>query len=166
MKDTATERVDEALASGRISAEEAARIKERIAAGNLGFGPGGFAGPAGMRRGGPGGPGGFGIGIHAGGEDLATFLGIATDQLRQELRGNSLAQVAANHGKSRDELKQFLAGEFQERLTQGQTNGRINDEQAARMLTEFNARLDQMIDRELPEEMPAGGPRFRMGNRN
>jgi hypothetical protein len=60
---------------------------------------------------------GRGGGIKIDSEALATFLGTTTDELRTELRsGQSLAQIAEAHGKTRDELKSYLIDQYSAKL--------------------------------------------------
>jgi hypothetical protein len=83
LEDVLKERLDEAVAKGRLTQEEADRILER--AGERGF-------PLG-----PGGPG-FHVEFHGGPfmEAAAKALGLSEDALRAQLEdGKSLAQVAA-----------------------------------------------------------------------
>ena len=134
LKQTALQQVDAALAAGRLTPEEAQRARDRINSGDFpGFGPGG--------------PGGRGGGLHISHEGIAEFLGITPQQLRTELQGKSLAQVAQAHGKTRDQLKQFIVSSAQTRLAEAVRTGRITQQQADRMLEALNRNLDQMIDR-------------------
>jgi len=120
---TKDDMIDEAVANGRISPERGEELKQRSLDDALdrfdhfgGFG--GFAerdgskdGPS-LRR------------MHAmpwlifGRLDAAAdIIGIDRAELVQELlRGKSLAQVAEEHGVSRDELKQGLLDRYDERL--------------------------------------------------
>ena len=145
VKQTATQQIDAEVAAGRIPADRAQQIKDGINQGNLpGFG---FGGPGG--HGGRGGPGG--IGGMMGSQELATFLGVTQDQLRQEMPGKSLAQVAQAHGKSADQLKQFLTTQVTTRMNEAVQSGRITQDQANQRLTEFRNNLDTMINRVMPQ---------------
>lgn len=120
MQKTELQRIDDAVAAGRLTADQAAAAKARIASGQ----PSGPGGP-----GAQGGPGRSGGALAA----AATASGIDAKTLMTEMRaGRSLAQVAAAHGKSRDELK-------------------------AALQQQFSASLDAMIDR-VPPVRPAGAP--------
>jgi hypothetical protein len=128
---TAGQLIDEAVAAGKLTAEQAAQAKARIASGEKGPGLFGFAGPhmGGKGHGGPGGPGGM-PGARApqsngnqrgpiGGPNAAAAAAIGIDAatLQSELRaGKSLAEIAAAHGKTRDALKAALAGEQSKKL--------------------------------------------------
>jgi len=124
---TAGQLIDEAVAGGKLTAEQGAQAKARIAAG----GPGvfGFAGPkfAGKGHGGPGGPGGLPGRPGAQGDKrgpvggpnatAAAAIGIDVATLQTELRaGKSLAEIAAAHGKTRDQLKAALSADQGKKL--------------------------------------------------
>ena len=144
---TLNQLIDAAQAAGTITADQATQAKARVTqdgGSHLGGMPfGGEHGP-GMGKGGPGGqggqrgPGGPGMGAGIAGPreavgEVATYLGIDAKTLMTELQsGKSLAQVAQDHGKSRDDLKAALSAKF----------GTV---------------LDQLIDRTF--QMPQGGPR-------
>ncbi len=131
--------IDELEANGAISAERATEMRTRAGEAGAGF----------MLGGGKGGPGGD----HRGGRggmmnsaDLATFLGVTEDTLRTELSTQSLATVAQNHGKSRDQLKAFLSAEQKTHLDEQVAAGRMTQAQADAKLAEFSANLDTRID--------------------
>ena len=160
IKQTAVQYVDEALAAGRITPEQATAAKERINSGELGglgFGLHAFGGPKIERRG-PGGPGALKGAMGVAHEALAQFLGVTAEQLKTELDGKSLAQVAAAHGKSADELKQFILGEAETRLNAAVTAGRIDQAHATQLLDALKANLDAMINHVHQAPQP-GGPR-------
>ena len=140
LKQTALQEVDAALAAGRITQQQADRAKERINADEFfPFGPFRFGGPGMM-----GAKIGFG---HASREELAQFLGITPEQLRQELPGKSLAQVAQAHGKTADQLKEFIISNAQQELAQAVAAGRITQQQADAALEALRNRVDDMINR-------------------
>jgi hypothetical protein len=133
--------------AGRLTQEQADRINQQIdQSGGLGMG---------LFRGGPGGRHGHrgGMGHHAPmSTDLAAFLGMQPGELATELQaGKTLAQVAQEHGKSRDDLKAHLTVQEQARLNEGVQAGRITQEQANQRLQDLSGRLDQMIDRTGPK---------------
>lgn len=140
------EEIDERVASGDLTQEQADAIKARIAAlpddALLG-------GPHGRGFGGPGRHGHFAMAV---GADLAEFLGITTEELRTELQadGATLATVAAAHGKTRDELKSFLTSQIKARLDERVANGDLTQEEADERLANRTEKIDDIIDRELP----------------
>src|SRR5256885_149136 len=82
-------------------------------------GPGGRGGPGGA--GGPGGPG-----VRQDPAAHATYLGITRTRLQSERKaGSSLATIATNHGKTRDQLKAFLTTQEQTNLAAAVTAGRL-----------------------------------------
>ena len=143
---TNTQVIDEKVADGSLTQDRADALKQRIANGDTFFG-------IGDGRGGPGGPGGdhggrgFG-GPGMGGDQasLATFLGIDEATLRTELQTKSLATVATDHGKSRDQLKTFLTDSVKTALAQAVTDGKLTQAQADERLTQFTTNLDTEID--------------------
>jgi hypothetical protein len=147
------ETIDAKLAAGEITQAQADAAKDRINNSDgvfFGVGPMGDHG-----RGGPGGPGMMGE-DHAA---LATLLGIDEATLRsEEQAGNSLATIAQNHGKSRDDLKAFLTSQEQAELSQAVTDGKITQAEADTHLQQFSADLDARIDAvHTPGEGPRGG---------
>jgi hypothetical protein len=167
LKQTAVQYVDEALAAGRITAEQATAAKERINSGDLGklgFGLHGFDGPN-LERRGPGALGGprvlkAAVGVAS--EALAQFLGVTAEQLKTELDGQSLAQVAAAHGKSADQLKQHIVSTSEQRLNEAVAAGRIDQAHATQMLDALKANLDAMINQvhQPRAPRPAAGAEF------
>jgi len=157
LKKTAKDQVAADLAAGKITQAQADAANTRIDAGDFRFGPGGG-------HGGPGGEGRHG----GGGMDeaaLTSFLGIDAATLRTERQaGNSLATIASNHGKSRDELKAFLTDQEKTEVATAVTNGAMTQAQADAHLQQFTANLDQMIDGTGgPKGMGGHGPRGGQG---
>jgi AraC-like DNA-binding protein len=162
------DRVAQALKDGKLTQQQADAMNKRIDQ-STGLG---FMGGPGMHRGdgkgpgpgaGPGrGPGGGSGGMHGQAGpfgDVAGFLGIKPPELFQQLRGGkTLAQVAQDHGKSRDDLKTYLTTQLKNRLAQAVQSGRLTQAQADDMLKSMSGRLDQMIDRVGGGRPPGGGP--------
>jgi hypothetical protein len=152
------ERVAADLAAGRITQAQADQANQRIdQAGGLNF-IGGKGGPGGH------GPGGHGPGLRGGigGAELATFLGVQPAELMTAMQsGKTLAQLAQEKGKSRDDLKSFLTTQERTKLSQAVTAGRLTQAQADERLARLTSNLDALIDRTGP---PAGGPGVREGH--
>jgi polyhydroxyalkanoate synthesis regulator phasin len=134
--------IDQAVAAGRLTQAQGDRMKQRI---DQNGGRGALRTPqlpARAQR--PALPA-----IRATMADLATFLGFPNAQaLGQELRaGKSLATIAGEHGKSRDQLKQYLGDQAKARADEAVKNGRLTQEQATRLLQGFTQSLDRVIDR-------------------
>jgi L-serine deaminase len=124
-----------------------ARTDAGLPAGGPGF-PGG-RGP----RGGQGpGRGGFGVDFNA----AATAIGIPAAQLRTELQGKSLAQVATAHGKTGSDVATALKTAAHTRIDAAVTAGKLTADQAATQKTQIDSRIDQMVNQVLPTGRPAG----------
>jgi hypothetical protein len=153
LKNAAHTRIDQAVTAGRLTAAQAAtqktavdqRIDQQVnevkQAGGRGF---------------PGGAGGFG----RGGFDptaAATAIGIPADQLRTELQGKSLAQVAQAHGKTAADVATALKNAAHTRIDQAVTSGRLTAAQAATEKTNVDQRIDQLVNQVLPQRGPRRG---------
>jgi ribosome recycling factor len=112
---------------------------------------GGFPGARG--RGGPrGGFGAFNFQV------AAQTLGITPQQLRTELAGKSLAQVAQAHGKTGADVATALKNDANQRIDQAVTSGRITSDQGNQRKTATDQRIDQLVNQVMPQGGPAGGP--------
>ncbi|HLZ27736.1 MAG TPA: hypothetical protein VKV73_10490 [Chloroflexota bacterium] len=122
---------------------------------------GGF--PGGRGRGGPGpARGGFGVDFNA----AATAIGIPASQLRTELNGKSLAQVATAHGKTANDVATALKNAAHTRIDAAVTAGKLAADQAATRKTQVDARIDQLVNQVMPTRGPAGlGARPGFGGR-
>jgi polyhydroxyalkanoate synthesis regulator phasin len=142
MTQVASDMLDQAVADGKLTQDEADAIRARIEAGDVPF----FFG-----RGHHGGPGhgfrhGFMIGVTL--DKIATFLGINVSDITDALRNDqSLAQIAEAHGKSRDELKTFILDETKARLDEKVADGGLTQQEADDKLQEISDRVDNLIDR-------------------
>jgi len=169
------DRLDAAVAAGRLTKAQAARIKQQVQNDPnfpLGFGHLGFAGPPGGFRGPPGGfggpPGGPGErhGLHGGLLPAAAkYLALSNTQLMTQLAsGKTLAQLANKPGKSAAGLKQALTAAFKAKLDRAVAAKRLTSSQEQQLLSRWRSRLDQLINRRPPRfDAPRGGglPRFR-----
>jgi ribosomal protein S20 len=114
---------------------------------NGGFGFG--RGPGGPPRGGPG--GGFDVNV------AAQTIGISPQQLRQELAGKSLAQVAQAHGKSGDDVDAALKNAANTRIDQAVSSGRLTSDQGNTQKSNIDTRIDQLVNQVMPQA-GQGGP--------
>jgi hypothetical protein len=172
--DARNDEIDQAVADGELTQEQADRLKEKLddlpegAPFLHGFGPK-FGGPGfGFEMRGAPGAFGFGfIGPGLGGEDyqqkLADFLGVSVEDLRSELQadGANLASVAEAHGKSRDELKTFIVDEVTTALDARVADGDLTQEQADDILAKAEGVVDHMIDAEFGMKMRGGDFHFK-----
>ena len=114
------------------------------------------SGPNGGDRRQGGGPNG-GQRIGGGLDAAAQALGISTDQLRQELQGTTLAQVAQAHNVDPTTVANALKAAANARIDQEAAAGRIPADQVATAKQQAAQRIDQMMT----QVAPSGGP----GNR-
>src|SRR5437879_7212721 len=136
LKKALENRVDDAVAAGRLTKAQGDELKQRIASGGLPM----FGGP-GFHHDGP-----FG-GLDA----AATYLGLTEDQLRAQLEsGKSLADVAKAQGKSVDGLKQAMLTAIKAKLDQAVKDGRLTSDQRDQILAKITADLDNLINGTLP----------------
>ena len=165
LKGAASDRVDAAVAAGRLTKEQGDAIKQRIQSATalppLGLGPGLH-----MRGGGPGGPGmmmrpGFGFGPGKSLSTAAKFLGLTDAELRTQLRdGKSLADIAKDKGKTAADLKAAMKSAITAELDQAVKDNKLTADQRTRILTNIDTRLDNLINDTPPKGGPAR-PRFR-----
>jgi hypothetical protein len=151
MKQATLDRVNAALAAGKITQAQADAIKSRIAqSGALFIGPG-FGGRFGMVR--------PGFGLRAGGQVVAGYLGISTATLRQDLAsGKTLAQIASTTpGKSVSGLESAITTAAKAKLDKAVANQRITAAQESQMLSKLSQALPTLVNRSLPAGV---GPRF------
>jgi hypothetical protein len=111
-------RIDAAEKAGRLSSERAANLRERVSEGNLCEG----ARHAKMR-----------IAARGMMRAAAEFLGLDRDELRAQLPGSSLADLAKKQGKSVDALTAAMVAPGEERLAKAVASGRISQARADEM---------------------------------
>lgn len=142
-------RLDEAVAAGRLTQEQADRMKERLRAGDVplfGHGLRGMHGPGhGLARGG-----------HL--EAAASYLGLSEAALRDQLEaGKTLAEVAKARGKSIDGLVDTLVADAKKELDEAVAAGRIDEERRDDILERLEERLTAMVNGERPARGERGG---------
>lgn len=98
---------------------------------------------------GPG--GGAGYGLRMGGvvmDAAAEYLGMSeTDLALARHDGSSLAQIAADRGKSVDGLEQALVAAFKANLDAKVAAGTLTEAQAAQVLAQFQTNVQTAIER-------------------
>jgi len=77
----------------------------------------------------------------------AAYIGVKPKALLGELKGKSLAQVAAAHGKTTAGLKTALLAPFKARLDKAVAAGRVSSGDAQARLARISARLDALISK-------------------
>jgi hypothetical protein len=125
--------------------------------GRMPFGGGGPRGGAGPR-------GGFGMGVNF--QAAATAIGITPQQLRTQLQGKSLTQVAQANGKDPNAVATALKNDAHQRIDQAVTAGHLTADQANTAKTKADQRIDQLMTQVVPAGGPAGpgaGPRGAFG---
>jgi hypothetical protein len=148
LKKALADRVDAAVAAGRITKAEGDALKARIQADDfpiIGGHHGGF---------------GFGLG-HVGFfgrlDAAAGYLGLTDAQLRTELEnGKSLAQIAKDHGKSVQGLIDALVASAKQKLDQAVAAGRLTKAQETEMLSGLKDRITNLVN-----STGFGAPHFR-----
>jgi ElaB/YqjD/DUF883 family membrane-anchored ribosome-binding protein len=149
LKTQAHQRLDQAVTAGRLTQDQATtqktqadqRIDQLV----------NQVGPTGPKAGGPGGAGGNrgrGLDLNA----AATAIGIPADQLRTELPGKSLAQVAQAHGKTGADVAAALKTSARQRIDQAVAAGRLTQDQANTQKTQSDQRIDQLVNNQLPNQ--------------
>jgi len=159
LKQALENRVDAAVAAGRLTKAEGAEIKQRIEAGDVPL----FAGP--------GGRGGFSH--HHGGpfgglDAAARYLGLTQPQLRTQLEsGKSLADVAKAKNKSVDGLVTALVDAAKKHLDSAVAAGRLTQKQADSILSDLKSHVTDFVNGVRPPRPDGdngfgfrGGPHF------
>jgi hypothetical protein len=128
-------RIDAAEKTGRISSELAERLRQRVSEGRICV----------ARR---------HLGARIAARSMlraaASFLGLDREELREQLPGNSLADLAERQGKSVAALKAAMLAPAKERLTKAVANGKISQARADAVLD----RLENLADRLAAKEFP------------
>lgn len=141
-KATLTARVDAAVAAGKLTPEEAAKLKARIARAE-GLGLAAKRGAAKKQK-------GLaqriakakGLGVAVG------YLGLTREELRAELKdGKSLAQVAVAEGKTAAGLVDALLARAKERAAKAVAAKRLTQERADALLERLEERLAKRVQR-------------------
>jgi hypothetical protein len=140
-------RVDAAVAAGRLTEAQGEELKKRIASGDLplvGVGPG--------------------LGHHLGGhlfgglEAAADYLGLSESELRERLHdGSSLAEIAKAEGKSVDGLVDALVKSAKADLADAVAAGKLTDAQRDELEANLSDRIRSFVEHE-PGAGKAHGP--------
>jgi hypothetical protein len=171
-KAAALDQVDNALAAGRITQQQADALKARINSGDYPLNGRGFGFGFGGGRGfGPGrfGPGPFGpgigpmIGLGGSLDAITSYLGLSRQDLVQKLEsGQSLAQIAKGQGKTTDGLVTVIVDAARKRLDQAVTSGRLTADQEKTILDRLQTMVEKMVNA-TPPTMSTAPPGFGFG---
>ena len=138
LKQALKNRVDEAVADGRLTEEQAKELKERIEADDY---------PLLFGRGGHGGHGVFGRHGHVDVLEIAAaFLGMTKAELREELEDKTLAEIAREKGKTAAGLVQQLVAVQTKRIDDAVAEGRLTDEQATALKADLEERMESLVN--------------------
>ncbi|HEX2173646.1 MAG TPA: hypothetical protein VHL09_14510 [Dehalococcoidia bacterium] len=135
-EDTRDDMLTEAVAAGRLTQEQADRIRQHPGPGNFVIGPHGL------------GPHGPAILIKQGFEGIAGRLGLTPDELRSELeKGQSLAEIAQARGVDRATLVNLVVEEEKAVLAQAVADGKLTQAQADRLAERGQQMAERLVDR-------------------
>jgi len=144
LKKAFEDRIDAAVAAGRLTKEQGAELKQRIESGDFPlFGPAfghGF-----------GAPHPFFHGLDA----AASYLGLTEDELHSRLEsGKTLAEIAKAQGKSVAGLKNAMVADAKTHLDAAVKAGRLSSAEEQRVLADLEQRIDDLVNGKLPDRFP------------
>jgi hypothetical protein len=144
LKDTANQYVDQALANGRITQQQADAAKQRIANGN-GLSP--FTHFLGRRD----------AALDklrlASWQDIATALNMSPQDLKSQIQsGQTLKQIIESHNMTVDDVVSSVVSQVKTQLDAKVSSGTITQDQETKILDALQTRLTNLINN--------GGPTF------
>jgi hypothetical protein len=141
LKKALENRVDAAVAAGRLTKAQGEELKQRIESGDVPF----FGGPGlGMRH------HMFGM-LGRGLDAAASYLGLTEEQLRTQLEnGKTLAEVAKAQNKSVDGLVDAVVADAKQHLDAAVKAGRITQKQEDSILSDIKARTTDFVNGKAP----------------
>ncbi len=145
LKKALSDRVDAAVAAGRLTKEQGSELKQRIESGEFPlFGPPAL---------------GFGHFGHFGGLDAAaSYLGLTETQLRDRLdSGKTLAEIAKAENKPVDGLISALKDDAKQKLDAAVSAGRLTNAQEQQILSDLDQRITDFVNRKLTQPPHPGG---------
>lgn len=129
-------RVDAAVAAGRLTEEQGKALKERLASGDAPLVFGGL--------------GHHGLGHHGNLDAAAGYLGLTETELRERLSGgDTLAEIAKAEGKAVDDLVQALVETASAKLDQAVEDGRLTQAQVNAIKGDLRERITALVNGEL-----------------
>jgi hypothetical protein len=140
LKKAFEDRIDAAVAAGRLTKEQGAELKKRIESGDFPlFGPPVF-GP------GFGAPHPFFHGLDA----AASYLGLTEEELESRVNnGKTLAQIAKAEGKSVDGLEDALLKNAKAKLDAAVEAGKLTKADEQKVLKDLEQRVDDLVNGQL-----------------
>jgi hypothetical protein len=94
-------------------------------------------------------------------EAPARAMNLSVDQLRQQLPGKSMADVARANNVDPNTVANALKTEANRRIDEAVSAGRLTSDQANQMKQNLSSRIDQMMTRQVPANAQ---PRNQQGN--
>jgi polyhydroxyalkanoate synthesis regulator phasin len=145
LKKAFEDRIDAAVAAGRLTKQQGDELKQRIESGDFPlFGPPAFGH-------GFGAPHPFFHGLDA----AATYLGLTEEQLHNRLEsGKTLAEIAKAQGKSVGGLKAAMLKDAKSHLDAAVKAGRLSSAEEQRVLADLEQRIDDLVNGKLPDRFP------------
>ena len=141
LKKALENRVDAAVAAGKLTKAQGDELKQRIESGDLPL----FAGPGGLRM-----HHMFGM-VGPGLDAAASYLGLSEDQLRTQLEnGKTLAEVAKSQNKSVDGLVDAIVADAKQHLDAAVKAGKITKSQEDSILSDMKARTKDFVNGKAP----------------
>jgi polyhydroxyalkanoate synthesis regulator phasin len=156
LKQALKNRIDEAVADGRMTKEQATELKQRIDSGEY---------PPVVGRGGPGGRGFEHHGQFAILATAAAYLGMSEADLRAALDDQTLAEVAKKHGKTVDGLVKALVVAEEKKIDEAVADGRITKTQATEIKSNLTERMEALANGQLDRHRDGLSHEFFPGSR-
>lgn len=142
LKKALENRVDAAVAAGRLTKEQGAELKQRIEAGDLPLLGFPLLGPRGFPHFGP-----HEFGFFGRLDAAASYLGLSQPQLESRLNGGkTLAEIARDQGKSVDGLVDALYAAQKNKLDDAVTAGRLTKSQEQSILADVKTHIRDFVD--------------------
>lgn len=140
LKKAFEDRIDAAVAAGRLTKAQGDELKQRIESGDFPlFGPPAFGPDFGP-------PHPFFHGLDA----AASYLGLTEKQLDSRLNsGKTLAQIAKAQGKSVDGLKDAMLKDAKAKLDDAVQAGRLSKAEEQQVLKDLEQRTDDLVNGQL-----------------
>ena len=142
LKKAYEDRIDAAVAAGRLTKAQGDELKQRIESGELPL----LGAPGFGHR--PDGPHAFLHGLDA----AASYLGLTEAQLHSQLEsGKTLAAIAKAQGKSVAGLKDALVKDAKTKLDAAVKAGRLSSAEEQRILSDLQQHIDDLVNGPLPD---------------